>query len=186
MPVGKYENGKRRGAPRNRERESENDITHENRRQVLVRLRMNFPPLSIRQLAETLKCSTATVMKDLKFLRTQFSSSYFAENNMAAVTRACAELEGLCGQFLSEAQALPHDPEWTNERSNLYGRALQALENRNKIMMECGIISKAAIKIETSGPNGQPIAFDVTTASIEERIRMLKTPANPSAPPING
>lgn len=151
-----------------------------NRRQMLVRLRMRFPPLSIRQLAATLKCSTATVLKDLKYLRTEFTSEYYAENNRAAVANACAELQSMAAQFLTEAEELPKKPMWTAERSSLYGRALQALQQRNQIMMECGIMSKAAIKIEASGPDGKPISYDVTTMSIQERIKSLSLTVTPA------
>jgi hypothetical protein len=136
---------------------------------------MHWPPYSVRSIAQALGCSTVTVCEDLKYLRTEFSSQYFAENNRAAVARACAEAQALAFQFLSEADALR--PSWVTEKAALYGRALQALQMRNDIMTECGIMSKAAIKIETTGPNGQPIQFDVTTTSIQERIDALKANA---------
>lgn len=151
------------------------ELTQENRRQQILRLRMHWPPYSVRSIAQALGCSTVTVCEDLKYLRTEFSSDYFAENNRAAVTRACAEAQALAFQFLSEADALR--PSWVTEKAALYGRALQALQMRNDIMTECGIMSKAAIKIETTGPNGQPIQFDVTTTSIQERIDALKANA---------
>lgn len=162
-----------------REKGEELDFKNDSRRQILIRLRMTHPPLSIRQIAERLKCSPDTVMKDIRFLRTQFSAEYFAENNRAAVARACAELQALAAQFLTEAENLKPPARFATERSSLYGRALQALDQRNSIMMECGIISKAAIKIETSGPDGQPIAYDVTTMSIQERIKSLSLVVNP-------
>lgn len=151
------------------------ELTMENRRQQILRLRMHWPPYSVRAIAQALGCSTTTVCEDLKYLRTEFTTEYFAENNRAAVSRACAEAQALAFQFLSEADALR--PSWVTEKAALYGRALQALQMRNDIMTECGIMSKAAIKIETSGPDGKPMQFDVTTTSIQERIDALKANA---------
>jgi hypothetical protein len=148
------------------------ELTRENRRQQILRLRMHWPPYSVRSIAQALGCSTTTVCNDLKYLRTEFSSEYFAENNRAAVARACAEAQALAFQFLSEADALR--PSWVQEKAALYGRALQALQMRNDIMTECGIMSKAAIKIETSGPDGKPMQFDLTTTSIQDRINALR------------
>jgi hypothetical protein len=184
--MAKVKDGRRNNRPSkvgtggHRERSEELDFKNDSRRQILVRLRMTHPPLSIRQIADRLKCSVNTVMADIRFLRTQFSSEYFADNNRAAVARACAELQALAAQFLTEAENMPKGPMWTTERSSLYGRALQALDQRNNIMMECGIMSKAAVKIETSGPDGQPIAYDVTTMSIQERIKSLSLIVNPA------
>lgn len=149
------------------------DFKNDTRRQMVLRLRMKFPPLSIRQMAVMLKCSTKTVMDDIRYLRTQFSAEYFAENNRAAVARACAELESMAHQFLTEAEQLPLRA-YATEKAALYGRALQALQQRNDIMMEAGIITKVPLKIETSGPDGKPIQYDVSTASVEDRIRMLQ------------
>jgi hypothetical protein len=162
-----------------REKSDELDFKTDSRRQIIVRLRMTHPPLSLRQIADKLKCSVDTVMADIRFLRTQFTSEYFADNNRAAVARACAELQTLAAQFLTEAENLPKHANWTTERSSLYGRALQALDQRNNIMMECGIINKAATKIETSGPDGKPIMYDVTTMSIQERIKAMTLVVSP-------
>lgn len=161
------------------ERSEELDFKNDSRRQILVRLRMTHPPLSLKQIADKLGCCVNTVIADIRFLRTQFTSEYFAENNRAAVARACAELQTLAAQFLTEAEKLPKTPMWTTERSSLYGRALQALDQRNNIMMECGIINKAATKIETSGPDGKPIMYDVTTMSIQERIKAMTLVVSP-------
>lgn len=160
-------------------RSEEMDFKNDSRRQILVRLRMTHPPLSLKQIANKLGCCINTVIADIRFLRTQFTSEYFAENNRAAVARACAELQTLAAQFLTEAEKLPKTPMWTTERSSLYGRALQALDQRNNIMMECGIINKAATKIETSGPDGKPIMYDVTTMSIQERIKAMTLVVSP-------
>lgn len=151
------------------------ELTQENRRQQILRLRMHWPPYSVRSIAAALGCSTTTVVDDLKYLRSEFSSEYFAENNRAAVARACAEAQALAFQFLSEADALRSS--WVQEKAALYGRALQALQMRNDIMTECGIMSKAAIKIETSGPDGKPMQFDLTTTTIQDRINALKANA---------
>ncbi len=161
------------------ERSEELDFKNESRRQIITRLRMTHPPLSLRQIAQKVGCCVDTVMKDIRFLRTQFTSEYFAENNRAAVARACMELQTLASQFLTEAENLPKNPNWATERSSLYGRALQALDQRNNIMMECGIINKAATKIETSGPDGKPIMYDVTTMSIQERIKAMTLVVSP-------
>ena len=148
------------------------ELSRDARRQQILRLRMHVPPYSVRAIAEALGCSTVTVCDDLKYIRSEFTSEYFAENKRAAVARACAEAQALCFQFLSEADALPKA--WVNEKAALYGRSLQAMQMRNDIMTECGIMSKAAIKIETSGPDGKPMQLDLTTSSIQERITQLK------------
>lgn len=170
-----------KGKGGHRERSDELDVTQDNRRQLVLRLRMKWPPYSIQQIADQLKISTVTVMKDIRYLRTQFSSAYFAENNAAAVGRACAELQTMAYQFLTEAEQLDATSQST-ERAALYGRSLQALQQRNDIMMECGIMSKAAIKIETSGPDGKPIQYDLTTSSVQERIAALKAAAKNPKP----
>jgi hypothetical protein len=158
----------------------EEDIKADVRRQTIVRLRMTYPPLSIRQIATRLKCATTTVMNDLKFIRTQFSSEYFAENNRAAVARACVELETLAHQFLTEAETLPLKA-YASERAALYGRALQALAQRNDIMLEAGIIAKVPLKIEASGPNGQPMQYDMSVSTIQERIAALQKTLTPQS-----
>lgn len=180
MPKAKRKIKPPTGAPGGgHEKSEELDFKNESRRQMVTRMRMTHPPLSLKQMAERLGCCVNTVIADIRFLRTQFTSEYFAENNRAAVARACAELQTLAAQFLTEAEKLPKTPMWTTERSSLYGRALQALDQRNNIMMECGIINKAATKIETSGPDGKPIMYDVTTMSIQERIKAMTLVVSP-------
>lgn len=156
-----------------REKSKDLDLTVDNRRQHVLKLRMKWPPLSIREIARELKCSDKTVQLDIRFLRNEFSHQYFAETNHATVARVVAELRQMAYQFLSEAESLKPIWKYAMERSALYGRALQAMQNCNNVMMESGIINKVPLKVETTGKDGAPISYEVTSTSIEDRVRKL-------------
>lgn len=170
MPKGKFKGVASKGG---REKGALLDVTVDNRRQHILKLRMKWPPYTIAEIAKIMRISTSTVMKDIRFLREEFSHDYFAKTNHATVTRVVAELRQMAYQFLSEAESLNPISRFAMERSALYGRALQAMQNCNDVMMESGIINKVPMKIETTGKDGAPIAYDVTTTSIEDRIAQL-------------
>lgn len=156
-----------------RTQEGRYDVSVDNRRRNILRMRMQFPPVSVRMISEKLKISTRTVQLDMMYLRSQMSSEYFAKDNRAAIGRAMAESETLAFQFLTEGDSLDIK-KFASEKAALYGRALQALQMRDNIMLEAGIIAKVPTKIEASGPNGGPLQVqDLTTMTVEERIAVL-------------
>ena len=143
------------------------------RRQRLIALRMKWPPLTQVQLAIELGVGGHTVVDDIEWLRKNLNQTFFAENSAARASKAVAEMEVIAFHILSEIDMLKPIRAFAPERAAMYAKAMQALSERNRMMQECGMVDTVAQKIETSGPNGQPMVLDVMTTTIEQRIAAL-------------
>lgn len=168
------------------------ELADENRRRMVLKLRMAWPPHNMAQIAKKLGVSCSTVKKDLEYIRTQLGSEYFAENNRAAVARACAELEVVAFMIMADMEKIPNTvPLLADKRAAYYGRMLQALAQRNSLLADTGIIKKVPVSIEHGGPNGGPIPLSniPVTMSVEDRIAALTAARgvgpSPATPPAN-
>lgn len=157
--------------PRKRDYREDPDIQLSRRLQVL-RLRMTWPPMSLTAIAKKLGTSNKTIEEDMEYVRTKFNSDYFAKSNHARVARATAEMEVIAFQLMADAERLSPRA-YPTERAALMGKALQALQERNRILFESGVIAKAPTKMEMTGKDGAPLAMDVVNTSVEERIAAI-------------
>ena len=142
------------------------------RRLQVVKYRMCWPPWTPAQIARQLHVSVRIIHEDIKFMSEGFSTEYFAKTNEARVARATAEMEVIAFQLMADAQKL-NLKAYAGERANLYGKALNALQERNRMLIESGSIPRAASKLEMTGKDGAPLQMDVARTTVTERIAAL-------------
>ena len=135
------------------------------RREILSR-RMTWPPKTPTEIAADLGIDPQIVHRDLQALRGQLNATYFAKDSASRIGRAMLELDVVAQKIMAEIE---NPLALTSDRSALYGRLLNALSAKNTLMMETGVITKAATKVETSGN----IQIDVTNSSVDDRIKAL-------------
>ena len=154
------------------------------RRRRVLRYRMQWPPMKPADIGKKLKVKEHVIKRDIEWLRTKFNIEYFAKTEGARAARAIAEVEVIAFQLLAEIDQLTPLKAFAAERANMYGKVIQALNCRNQMLLESGLVPKAAQKIETSGPDGAPIQIDVTTTTVEQRIQALTMARQRSDAPI--
>lgn len=157
--------------PRKRNYLLDPDVELSRQLQVLKH-RMCWPPKKPEQIARLLGTSTKVIERDMEFIKTKFNLDYFAKTNHARVARATAEMEVIAFMLMADAEKL-NLKAYPGERANLMGKALSALQERNRLMLESGMISKAPTKMEMTGKDGAPLSIDVTATTVEQRIAAL-------------
>lgn len=170
--------------PRKRTYLADPDVELSRQLQVLKH-RMCWPPLTPEQIARKLGVSTKIIVRDMEHIKTKFNSDYFAKTNHARVARATAEMEVIAFMLMADAEKL-NLKAYPSERANMIGKALQALQERNRLMLESGMISKAPTKMEMTGKDGTPLSIDVTATTVDQRIAALTAARATSLAPASG
>jgi hypothetical protein len=167
--------------PRKRIHKVDEDIAL-SRRMIVLKHRMGWPPKSAKQIAAKLHVPTRIVEEDIEYLKTKFTADYYAKANHSRVARAMAEMEVIAFGLLADAEAL-NLKAYPAERANLTGKALQALGERNRMMLESGMITKAAARIELDAKG--KVSVDLVNSTVEERIAALTAVRATSAAPAS-
>jgi hypothetical protein len=170
--------------PRKRTYLEDPDIVLSRQLQVLKH-RMCWPPLKPEQIARKLGVSTKVIERDMEHIKTKFNSDYFAKTNHARVARATAEMEVIAFMLLADAEKLSLKA-YPAERANFMGKAMQALQERNRMMLESGMITKAATKLEMTGKDGKSLEIDVTATTVQQRIEAITAARAVSLAPASG
>lgn len=170
LPPKAPEQPKKRGNGRS----AEKDLAVIARRRRVYRMRMEHPPVPIREIANLLDVDTKTVMSDLKALRASFAKADIARENIEALGKSIAELEILAGEALADMKRYTA----AGDRAMLARTALAALKERNQILMDVGIITKVPDKIELSGETkttvehtGEVTHNHINVDKVDEKLR---------------
>lgn len=122
---------------------SEQAIERNNRRQVVLEMRMQHPPMAIRAIAKQLGVTTDTIMRDIKANRAKQAKILDVSNTQ------------LLGQTLSQydiihgtAMALVGSYSSPMAKAALLRTALSALDGKTKVMGETGVIHRVPERSE--------------------------------------
>jgi hypothetical protein len=150
--------GRRKGQKCGNGRGAAHDLAIQARRRLVFQHRSHHPATPVRKIAKLLGCAVVTVMKDIQALRVQHAEVFSPLANIDMVGKTLEQYDILAGTSLrlAEAYTTPHN------KSVMFRAATQALVAKTNLMLDTGIISKAALRHQHSGPGGSPIPMAVT------------------------
>ena len=157
-----------------RARQRERDFAVTARRQLILEMRFRHPPVTIRDIGKKLGISTTTVMLDLKAIRTSNAKLLNCPDGRDLLAETLAKFELIAAKCMTLADSHAG----TQAKTGFIRAATTALEAKNKLMLDAGIIERAPARTTIEGPNGGPVTISQTidathTLSKRDKIAAL-------------
>lgn len=117
---------------------AERDLAVQSRRQTILEMRTQHPPVPIRAIAERLGISTDTVCKDIDAIRERHSKILDGTMSVALLGQTCQQYDVLYGK----AMALAEKYTGAQAKAAFMRTAISALDAKGRLMADTGVIQR--------------------------------------------
>jgi hypothetical protein len=166
-------------------KKAERDLAVQSRRRLVLELRTQHPPVTIREIARRLEISTDTVQKDIDAIKETHAKVLDGALTLHILGQTCEQYDILYGKAMALAEKFTSPM----AKAAFIRTAISALDSKSRLMGETGIIHKVPERHEhlVAAVNGGATVRDRVSKLIiaqEQRTSPILEIKQPAAIPV--